>query len=60
MISGINNKGRFRTIAPNFRSFNNRDLKAVVIDNELFMDFSPYFLSLYIYSIEILDHPKIE
>jgi hypothetical protein len=40
------NKERFRAKAPDFRSLNNHGLKAVVIDNELFMDFSPKFLSL--------------
>jgi hypothetical protein len=39
-------KERFRAKAPDFRSFNNHGLKAVVIDNELFMDFSPKFLFL--------------
>jgi hypothetical protein len=39
-------KEMFRAKAPGFRMFNNHGLKAVVIDNEQFMDFSPKFLCL--------------
>lgn len=35
------NKDRLWAKAPYLRSFNNHDLKVVVTDNELFMDFSP-------------------
>jgi hypothetical protein len=34
-----------RAKAQDFRSFNNHGLKAVVIDNEIFMDFSPQFIN---------------
>jgi hypothetical protein len=35
---------RFRAKALEFSLFNNHGIKAVVIDNELFMDFSPKYL----------------
>ena len=40
------NKEDFRAKAPYLRSLNNHGLKAVVIDNEMIMDFSPEFIFL--------------
>jgi len=48
-------KDIFRAKARYFRKFTNHGLKAVVSNNELFMDFSPKFLSFVYLSKSIIN-----